>query len=991
MILLWRAEGFLQEARDKHSIKDLGHEYFRELLSRFLLQRSNQDRSRFVMHDLINDLAQSVAGEICFRIEGDKKISKHTRHLSYIAGEYDGIKKFLGISEAQHLRTFLPLWLFDYGRCYVTNNVLTHLLPNLRCLRVLSLEGYEIFELPNFVKDLKRLRYLNFSRTRITCLPKSICDLYNLETLLLRKCTSLEKLPSKMENLVNLCYLDISGADRLEGVPSNFSTLRDLQTLSKFVLQEGKGCQIKELENLSNLKGRLCISGLKNVAETQDACKAKLHDKPGLDELELNWCKHFKNRKLEREKEVLDLLQPSKTLKELLISYYCGVSLVEWIGDSSFRRLQSLCLENCPNCTSLPSIGQLPSLKKVDISELHSVTSVGVEFFGKNVSNAFTSLESLTFAYMSKWETWSFIGVDEEARKFPRLRELVIRDCPKLLGSIPEYISSLEKLEIDGCQKLVMSIQMFSKLSKLNIRGCHKVVYKGFADGSSLKSVSFANISQFTCAAEQLTMLGSIKVESLVIGDCKELCSPQENNWGLLTHSMTLDQLKFQNCPQIVSIGAGEEREGSTALKIPSTIQQLGIYNCESLEKLSTTLHYVTLLSVLRLFHCPKLIYLSMNNLPLNLKILAIASCENLKWSSKEEGNGNVSNTRLLEKLEIQCCGKLISLLSNNLPLNLKRLVINNCLDLRCLLEERENVNSSNACLLEQLQIYDCEKVIFLSNNNLPNLKSLNVWSCVGLRCLLEGRENVDISNSCLLEQLEIDNCPSLIKNCGGINTLPQGLNKLSHLQKIIIRSCSNLISFPENGLPISNLKVLALDSCEKLEAVPNLPNCLENLELANCSSVRSLPEEGIPTNLKTLKIAGTNICKLLIEWGLHRLTSLQHLSISNGYPDAVSFPQEEIGLTLPCSLTFLSINSFPKLEILSSKGFQDLTSLEYLYISDCPNLKSLPEKDMLSSLLVLSSDGHDCPMLVERCKKDKGPEWPKIAHIPCVQFIEWI
>ncbi|XP_052876709.1 putative disease resistance RPP13-like protein 1 [Gossypium arboreum] len=72
IILLWRAQGFLQEARDKRCIHDLGHKYFKDLVSRSLLQVSINNKSRFVMHDLINDLAQSAAGEVCFKIEGSQ-------------------------------------------------------------------------------------------------------------------------------------------------------------------------------------------------------------------------------------------------------------------------------------------------------------------------------------------------------------------------------------------------------------------------------------------------------------------------------------------------------------------------------------------------------------------------------------------------------------------------------------------------------------------------------------------------------------------------------------------------------------------------------------------------------------------------------------------------------------------------------------------------------------------------------------------------------
>ncbi|XVE68307.1 hypothetical protein DITRI_Ditri09bG0057100 [Diplodiscus trichospermus] len=1020
IILLWRAEGFLQ-ARDKLSIEDLGHKYFRDLLSRSLLQRSNKDRSRFVMHDLINDLAQSVAGEICFRIEDGQKISEHARHLSYSIGEYDGIKKFKGISEAHHLRTFLPLRLSD-DPCNVTNDLLTHLLPNFKCLRVLSLEGYQIAEL-DFIGELKHLRYLNFSFTFIECLPESISTLCNLETLLLRGCRKLIKLPSEMEKLVKLCYLDITGAYKLEGMPSNFSTLGDLQTLSIFVLEKGKGCQIKELENLPNLKGQLCISGLENVVETQDACKAKLHDKIGLDKLELKWCEDFENRVGDIEKKVLDLLQPSNKLKELALKYYCGVSLAEWIGDSSFNNLVSLCLENCPNCKSLPSLGQLPMLKKLRIKGLHNITSVGVEFLGEKRRNAFPSLESLEFEYMRKWENWNFCEVDEEARKFPRLRDLRILYCPELMRSIPEYLPFLEKLVIHGCWKLVISIQILPMLSELDIQGCNKVLYRGVVADSSLKNLFFSKIRKFTCAVE-LLMLGSIKVESLVIDECEELCSLRENNWGLLTQSMSLGKLTIRNWPQIVSIGAEHEREALMHLKIPCTIQQLLIEKCESLEKLSTTLHYVTSLTVLQLWSCPKLISLSKNNLPLNMKSLVIMHCDNLVCFLEEEDNGNISNACFLERLEIGYCPKLVSLSKNNLPLNPKSLTIGDCANLRCLLEEGESVYINNACLLEQLNIRNCPKLISLSKNNaLLNLKSLVVEDCDNLRCLLEGK-NVNISNASLLEHLEISNCPSLVSlssraelptrlkrviithceelkslaqeiqdnsslefvqifGCSNINYLPQGLSKLSHLREIYMWKCSNLVSIPENGLPTSNLKMLTLDFCEKLQALPIFPNCLEELVIRNCSSVISFTEEGIPTNLRKLEIEGLNICEPLIEWGLHRLTSLEHLFIQEGCPNAVSFPLEDIGMMLPCSLTSLRLFHFPKLEILTSKGFQNLTSLEYLCIGHCPNLKFLPKKGMLSSLSQLKIC--KCPVLKERCEKDKGPEWSNIAHIPCL------
>ncbi|TYI62156.1 hypothetical protein E1A91_D10G226100v1, partial [Gossypium mustelinum] len=851
IILLWRAQGFLQEARDKQCIHDLDHKYFNDLVSRSLLQVCVNNNSQFVMHDLINDLAQSVSGEVCFKIEDSQRISKHARHLSYIAERFDGIKKFEGIYEAQHLRTFLPLSFSSGFLCnnYLTNHVLRNLLPNLRWLRALSLEGYQITMLPDFVGDLKLLRYLNFSKNRvIKCLPESVSTLYNLETFLLKGCWNLEKLPSEMEKLVNLCYLDITGAYKLKGMESNFSMLTNLQKLSSFVLGKEKGHKIRELMNLSNLRGELCISGLQNIAEPRDAWMARLSDKSRLENLELQWSKDFENRREEVEKKVMDGFQPSKKLMELSIKFYCGEMLANWVGDSSFNCLQSLCLDDCRNLLSLPSIGKLPLLKKVRIKGLRSVRTVGVELFGENTTNTFSSLEILEFVDMLNWERWNLCEVDEEARKFSKLRELFIKYCPSLLGSMPDYLPSVKKLAIRSCGKLIISIQNFPLLSELEIHGCH----------------------EFSWAAKCLR-LRSIKVESFEIGDCEELCSSRENNWGLLTQSISPQYLKISSCPPLVSIGTEEEREELMQLKIPSSTVNMIIRNCERLEKLSTTLYSLALLTELVLGGCSKLISVARSNLPSNLKVLVIRSCKNLQ-----------------------------------------------CL----LLDEGEDVDSNNACVLQELNIFSCESLKRINRNVLPTT----------------------------LKELEIQECPKL------------------------------------DGLPTTNLEVLRFSSCRSVQALPgnmHSLNALKELEISGCPNVTSILEEGIPTNLTSLTIGGPNIWKPILERDLHTLTCLKSLSISNGCPDAVSFPQDEIGVTLPSSLTYLVISDFPKLESLSSNGFRNLTSLQLLTIRKCPNLKTLPGNNMLSSLLELNFRG--CPMMEERCKRDKGPEWSKISHIPWV------
>jgi hypothetical protein len=123
----------------------------------------------------------------------------------------------------------------------------------------------------------------------------------------------------------------------------------------------------------------------------------------------------------------------------------------------------------------------------------------------------------------------------------------------------------------------------------------------------------------------------------------------------------------------------------------------------------------------------------------------------------------------------------------------------------------------------------------------------------------------------------------------------------------------------------------------------------LQLLEIqGGCLHLVSFPKEGFPTNLTSLKIRDCNIIESLLEWGLHKLTSLQHLEIKGGCLHLVSFPE----MMLPASLTSLYIRNFQNLEYLSSRGFRCLSSLKTLRIGWCEKLMSFPDDGLPPSLL---------------------------------------
>ncbi|TYH47107.1 hypothetical protein ES332_D11G388500v1 [Gossypium tomentosum] len=939
MILLWRAEGFLQQ-EVKLRTKDLGNQYFQDLVSRSFFQISNKDKSRFVMHDLINDLAQVVAGEVCSKLEGDRKwkFSIRTRHSSYVASEYETVKRFEAFDKVNSLRTFLPFVFSSYYQeFYLTDVMLVDLLPRLGYLRVLSLCGYHITELPDVLEKLKQLRYLNFSYTKIKCLPDSLCTLYHLETLLLKNCYKLQTLPSKMENLVNLQYLDISGASLIERMPVGIGSLINLQRLSDFVIGEGDGHHIGELKYLLSLGGSFRLSGLENV-NGEDAVDAKLNEKQGIDRLVLQW------------EWVLNSLCPSKKLEHLVIQNYGGAKFCTWITDSSFKNMLSLELRNCKNCKSVPAIGRLPFLKDLLIGGLDEVNNIGVELFGENQSNAFPSLETLCLEGMSNLEEWDPCEDDEQASKFPNLHKLSIRECPQLLGRLPTILQSLQKLEIRKCRRLIVSISSFPLLLELRVEGCGELVDEGSSteEVTSLKSASLSDISKFNISTERM-MLRFANSEDFNIFGWKKLESLSQNGLGLVGHRF----IEIYDCPQLVCLETEDERLQLD--KIPD-VESLRIRKCKRLKRLPKVLHAFTYLTRMRLERCSSFVSFGESNFPPALKKLEIWGCMNLQYlvDKKENNKSMSSDTCLLEHLDILFCPSLIWLSSRGDICN----------------------------RLQHLEVSSCSKLSSLFfNAKLPvMLKHLHIWKCPMLECIAQ-----DFHETTDLESIFI---------WGGqnIKSLPQGLDKLTHLEKIQLDGFSSLVSFEESGLPTTNLKAFSISNCENFKALPDCINnfpFLQKLKVCECSADIPFPEKGFPTNLTSLEISNApKIFTSLVGWGLNRLSSLQQLTISGaGCSNVVSFPEEGMGKALPPSLTFICIREFENLEFMCSEGFHHLTSLQELQFSNCPKLASLPEKDKLLSLERLYIWG--CPLLEEGCGRGKGREWSKISHIPFV-FIQY-
>ena len=209
----------------------------------------------------------------------------------------------------------------------------------------------------------------------------------------------------------------------------------------------------------------------------------------------------------------------------------------------------------------------------------------------------------------------------------------------------------------------------------------------------------------------------------------------------------------------------------------------------------------------------------------------------------------------------------------------------------------------------------------------------------------------------------------------------------LISLTSLNIFDCPKFVSFPNGGLCAPNLTEIYIFGCEKLKSLPEgmctlLPS-LESLELNKCPELQSFPTGGLPSSLVILDIAECDkLFSRRMEWGLQGLHSLKQFKIWFVIEEVESFPDEA---WLPPTLTEFTIFRFSNMKSLNSMGFQHLTSLQRLEIQSCHGLRYLTEKRLPASLSSLILE--ECPLLKQRCQRDKGKDWPKISHIPFIQI----
>ncbi|THF97915.1 hypothetical protein TEA_027556 [Camellia sinensis var. sinensis] len=284
-------------------------------------------------------------------------------------------------------------------------------------LRAFDARG-RVKELLPPIGNSKHLRYLNLSHSGFKRLPDSICNLLNLQTLILEYCLKLERFPQNMMYLRSLRHLFLSGYQLIE-MPPKLGQLTNLKTLNKFVVGMSTDCSLLAELKCLKLQGELCIWHLERVRNPMAAKEANL----------------------------------------------VGMQNLREEGRELFPRLREIDIVYCPKL-SFPHLSAPKELSLVgqctmvvnSISNLNGLTSLTIGYDGETVCFPKEFLRNLTLLESLVIENCHQLKLlPRDLASLVTLKSLKIKGCPKL-ESLPEEglrgLESLQSLHIINCCEL---------------------------------------------------------------------------------------------------------------------------------------------------------------------------------------------------------------------------------------------------------------------------------------------------------------------------------------------------------------------------------------------------------------------------------------------------------------------------------------------------------------------------------------------------------
>jgi hypothetical protein len=424
---------------------------------------------------------------------------------------------------------------------------------------------------------------------------------------------------------------------------------------------------------------------------------------------------------------------------------------------------------------------------------------------------------------LESFQRWD-VAVRGEQILFPQLEELSIKNCPKLMD-LPEA-PKLSVLEIeDGKQEIFHLVDRYiSSLTKLILN------LENTETTSEVECTIIApvDINEKWFQKSALTFME--------LGCCNSLFgSSALEPWDYFTH---LEELKIDRCDVLVH---WPEKVFQSLI----SLKRLQIARCKNLTGYAQAPLEPSASE--RSQHLPGLVALNVNN------------CESLV----EMCNVPAS----LKELIIYICDKLESIFSKQQQGMSELVQGSSCIDsiTRTAVSELSSSPMNHFCpCLEKLSLNECGNLPAVLNLP-PSLKIIAIWDCrsiQALSCQLDGAPRPQVSAS--------------------INAIEPSTETREHslppyLRYLVIRSCDMLGGILCLPTSLTLLSITGNSGFTSLQSLPGEPPLLQHLELKDCSTLASLPNEHAYRSLQYLSIRNCHAPKKLPRCLQQQLGSIEN------------------------------------------------------------------------------------------------------------------
>ncbi|KAJ0008014.1 hypothetical protein Pint_30333 [Pistacia integerrima] len=449
----WIAVGLVDKRKSVQESYAEGLSILKIFVNNFLLE-SDGDGRWVKMHSLLRDMAVHITSESPrFMIKSGLQLRKSPEEEEW--------------KETNPERASL-MW-------NEISEIPSNMSPNCPTLSTLLLQRNPVENIPeSFFVNMKELKLLDLSYTKVEALPSSISDLTNLRTLLLQFCEKLQHVPS-LEKLSSLLTLDLR-CTSIKKVPDGIEKLVNLTYLNLYSLKIDELPTGKELSQLKGLQELRIYWGKKTLAETvEEAARLNNLETFGghfhkLDDFNL----YVKSLEPERQapKSYNLLLAPASEfdmsfpvkdvyMKDVTL-WDCNISegegsvviprdvkrlkmnhcdVIRSLNDfmSRGRGLTVLCIHGCRNLQQLSSfkvLSGLTNLEVIDIKSCFEMKEIIAPDVKKQDEEGTSSSEKQIFLpKLRKLQLWflpELESISKEEINCGVLREIDIRKCPKL-------------------------------------------------------------------------------------------------------------------------------------------------------------------------------------------------------------------------------------------------------------------------------------------------------------------------------------------------------------------------------------------------------------------------------------------------------------------------------------------------------------------------------------------------------------------------------